>query len=118
MVDEIKPLKPRKMTFLFARMFYTDLFGKQHKAKLYSNMVKSQDVQKREKRVYWAFGDIGKVDVENTEIIYGRLGNTPIEKIKKSYDKQKHSYNGLTEDKASDWSNFWIVPGETVKCCG
>ncbi|MDI6788199.1 MAG: hypothetical protein QME51_07495 [Planctomycetota bacterium] len=45
MIDKIsspvdfKPPKPRKMTFLFARMFYTDLFGKQHKAKLYENLL-------------------------------------------------------------------------------
>lgn len=107
MTDEFKPPKPRRMTFLFAKINFLDLFGKKQKDKFHENLLAMQNKKSEVKRFFWALGDVGKEKCDGLEIVYGRFGKTPTERFKKSYDEQKHSYNGLAEDRASDWANFF-----------
>ncbi len=107
----MEELQPRNMIFLFCRIHFVDLFGIESKKNFYSNLIKMQNQKENVRKFYWAFGDVGKVDIDNHELVYGRLGKTAKERFETVYNEEKHSYSKeLIKINSSNYSNFFILP--------
>lgn len=107
--------KTRKMLFLFSRFHFSDLFGAENKKKIYENLLKMEKSKKEMGRFYWAFGDVGEINIDNERLIYGRLGKTAKERFETVYNETKHSYSKeLIKVNSSNYSNFFIMPSFNV----
>ena len=82
----------RTMSFLFARIHFPEIFGPNAKASLYENLIKMQDRKEEIKDYYWAFGDVGQIMIDNSKLIFGRLGKTAKSRFETVYDAKQHTY--------------------------
>lgn len=102
----------RTMSFMFVRMHFPEIFGASAKASIYDNLVKMQDSREEVKDYYWAFGDIGKIDIDGKTLIFGRLGKTAKSRFEVVYDEKHHSYKKeLLNIQKTNYSNFFVSPG-------
>jgi hypothetical protein len=99
----------RTMSFLFVRMHFPEIFGPNAKASFYDYLVKMQDRKEDVKGYYWAFGDVGKINIDGRELIFGRLGKNAKSRLEMTYDENQHSYKKeILNVQKTTYCNFFI----------
>jgi len=107
----MKKTDERTMKFLFARLFFSGLFGQDYRGQLGAFIHRAPEERKIKGRYIWSFGDVGQITIDSYLVYFGRLGKSIKEKYETVYDEKKHSFRReLITTKIAVYSNFFIVP--------
>lgn len=105
----------RRMHFVYARYHLVGLFAQRVPESVLPTLRKTQDVRFEEGRSVWTIGDVGQAEVDNSNLVYGRLGKTALDVVETVYDEKAHSFRRehLQSRKAA-YSNFFIDPNNAI----